>query len=55
MKKDLIVCFENVIDGTQNLIYNGKMMPKVLGASDLQNQNDVSQSILTQSIWLIVR
>ena len=31
--------WKNKVDGTQNLTYNGKMMPKVLGPTNEKMQN----------------
>ena len=33
------VFWKNKVDGTQNLTYNGKMMPKVLGPTNEKMQN----------------
>ena len=33
------VFWKNKVDGTQNLIYNGKMMPEVLGPSSQKVEN----------------
>ena len=33
------VFWKNKVDGTQNLTYNGKMMPKVIGPTNEKMQN----------------